>query len=120
MPEYSNMKWVILPDDSFKLIWDLLILMYTLLRLMIYTVTITPYRVAFVEEDTTLWFIIDLSVDGLFFCDVFVNCFSAFYTSNDLLIVSNKQIIKKYMKLWFWFDIFACLPFQLILESGAD
>lgn len=65
---------------------------------MIFTVTVTPYRVAFVDEDTMGWFIIDLTVDGLFFLDVIVNLFSAYYTQDEVLVFSKRGILCNYLK----------------------
>ena len=38
-------KWVIMPDSKFKNIWNIIIIFY-----MLYTSSILPYRVCFVEE----------------------------------------------------------------------
>ena len=47
MQEYKNVNFILFPDDTLKMTWDFIILI-----LMFYTVTITPYRVAFIEVDT--------------------------------------------------------------------
>ena len=118
MTEYANAKWILLPDDPFKVFWDMLVLGYFLNRLMFYTLAITPYRVAFIDNDTLAWYTIDLVVDFLFLADVIVNCVSAYYKENDILITSNKAILKNYASSWMAIDIFTSLPYTLILSSS--
>ena len=117
MTEYLHLKYVLLPDDTIKLAWDIIILLYCLLRLLIYTITITPFRVAFVENDTNGWYVTDLVVDFCFLFDVFVNSISAYYKEEDVLITSNKEILKNYLKSWMLIDIFTSLPYSLIFAG---
>ncbi|OMJ85359.1 hypothetical protein SteCoe_13332 [Stentor coeruleus] len=50
--------------------------------------------------------------------DVFVNCISAYYISEDHVEVSNKAIFLRYLKSWMIIDLSASIPFQLISSSG--
>lgn len=65
---------------------------------MIYTITITPYRVAFIDEDSIEWYSIDLTIDFTFLVDVLVNCVSAYYKEDDVLIVNKKAIFMNYLR----------------------
>jgi hypothetical protein len=65
---------------------------------MIYTITITPYRVAFIDEDSIEWYSIDLAIDFTFLVDVLVNCVSAYYKEDDVLIVNKKAIFMNYLR----------------------
>lgn len=51
--------------------------------------------------------------------DVFVNCISAYYISEDRVEVSNKAIFLRYLKSWMIFDLSASIPFQLISSSAS-
>lgn len=84
---------------------------------MTYTITITPFRVAFIEQDTTVWFILDLIVDFTFLLDVLVNSISAYYKDDDVLVVNSKEIFLQYLKSWMILDIFTSLPFSLLMSS---
>lgn len=79
--------------------------------LLIYTATVTPFRIAFVDEDPIGWFIFDLTVDCLFFMDVLVNMFLAYYDDEMNIVVERKRIIVRYLKGWLIPDLFACFPF---------
>ena len=65
--------------------------------LLVYTATAMPWRMAFI--DTTLWdgwFIAELVIDALFFIDIIVNCFSAYYDKETNLVTDKKKIFLKY------------------------
>ncbi|OMJ69246.1 hypothetical protein SteCoe_33079 [Stentor coeruleus] len=111
--EFFQMKFVIFPDDAFKILWDILILC-----LMLYTLFVVPFRIAFPVTDSKPWLVADLFVDCLFMTDVVVNCLSAYYINDDEIETSNKQILKNYFKTWMIFDISASIPFQLIFDNG--
>lgn len=74
------------PDKSLKKVWNVILTM-----LLIYTATVMPYRMAFIEsvmwDD---WFIAELIIDILFFTDFIVNCLSAYYNSDGVLVVDRK------------------------------
>lgn len=63
---------------------------------MLYTLTVTPYRLAFIDEDTPTWYFIGLVIDSFFMFDVLVNSISGYYDSHDNLIVSRKKIFLNY------------------------
>lgn len=86
---------------------------------MLYTITITPYRVAFIENDTENWVIIDYMIDGLFMLDVIFNCFMAYINKEEVLVVSHCEIFKNYLKSWMLFDLISCLPTQAIFEGSG-
>jgi len=59
---------------------------------MIYTALVMPIRVAFMtdNEDNVGWVIMDWLCDGIFFLDIFITFFSAYFNDDDELIVSRK------------------------------
>lgn len=93
------------PDDYFIEYWS-----YIISLLLIYIAIFTPYRVAFIEEEEDDWFIVDLCIDACFFCDVVVNCFTAYYDFDKNLVTDKHKILVNYFKGWMIFDILACLP----------
>ena len=58
-----------------------------------YTATIMPYRMAFIDPVWgDAWFYLEITVDALFFIDIVVNLNSAFYNSERELILSRRTI----------------------------
>ena len=52
-----------------------------------------PWRMAFVENTFwDDWFFAELVIDFLFFIDVIVNCLSAYYNNEGILVTSRSRI----------------------------
>lgn len=79
-----------------------------------YTAIVVPYRTAFIDVTTTDWFYFELFLDMLFIFDLFVNFLSAREINQEEIDVRFKSIAIGYMKGWFFLDVVACIPFQLI------
>jgi hypothetical protein len=61
--------------------------------LLLYTATIMPFRMAFIEtEYMSDWFVFELVIDFLFACDVYVNCNSAYYDDEGKFVKSRGKI----------------------------
>ena len=57
------------PNRRPKIIWNII-----LIFLLVYTATVMPYRIAFIENKIfDAWFYVDLLIDILFLIDVIVN-----------------------------------------------
>lgn len=115
MPEHRNIKCIIFPDDKFLSGWNIVLIL-----ILGYTAIVTPYRIAFSEDDGVSWIIADLTVDFLFFCDVVLNCFLAYYDTDMNLVVDKRKILLAYFKGWMVLDVIACIPVQVLLETEAD
>lgn len=115
MPEYRSLKCIIFPDDKFLSGWNIVLIL-----ILGYTAIVTPYRIAFSEDDGVYWITVDFIVDFLFFCDVVVNCFLAYYDYDMNLVVDKRKILLAYLKRWMVFDLIACIPVQILLETKAD
>jgi hypothetical protein len=53
----------------------------------------------------------EYSVDALFFIDLFVNFLSAYVNEDKNMEIRVKVIAMNYIQSWFFFDLFACIPF---------
>lgn len=104
---------IILPDDTFKIYWDVIIM-----ALLIYTFICIPYRIAFVHDYDLAWLIIDGCVDFLFFVDIVVNFFTAFHDRGYHLVDNKWSICKHYLGTWFLVDFISIIPFNLIFKQG--
>lgn len=115
--EFVSKLWSIIhPQSKFKRIWDSIMIF-----LLLYTATIMPYRIAFIEGMIyDSWWWLDNVLNLLFFIDFLVNCFSAYYDEYDNLIYNHKKIIFNYFRGWMMVDLIGCLPFDLFLESTTS
>ena len=114
MTEFRTTRFIIYPDDSFKLFWDIVILL-----LMGYTVTFTPYQVAFIETNSITLDALDYLIDALFVLDVIFNCFMAYTNKEEVLVVNHWKIFKNYLTSWMMFDLASSFPFQFIFEDSG-
>ena len=56
----------------------------------------------------------------MFFIDLVVNFFTAYFDKNDILIVNRRKIFIHYVTGWFLLDFFACFPFQHLAGTDGD
>lgn len=108
-------RWILGPRVAFRKYWSLMIVV-----LLLYTATMTPYLTAFVDEEGALLQVTGYVVDSLFFADIIVNFFSSYADSEEIQVTSHCRIVKHYLKTWFFLDLLACVPFQLIEANDTD
>ncbi|CAG9323774.1 unnamed protein product [Blepharisma stoltei] len=105
------------PSSKFKQFWNILLLFF-----LMYTFTVIPWEVAFMDEnigDTSFW--INTSCDFFFLCDVLVNLNTAIYDSRGKLVYSRIEIFKDYLKGMLLVDLISIFPFYLLsLGPGAS
>lgn len=122
--------WTIRHDSLFKAIWDWLILL-----LVFYTAIEIPYTVAFTlvqqikKRKTSSWFmteatplhICNLWVDMMFIVDILINFRTTFIDPHgDEVISQPKRIALHYLKTWFIVDVFAAIPFDIMVNPSAE
>jgi len=114
------------PTSRFKSNWDLMMML-----LVFYNCVYIPIELCFLERDplwdkTSTHIAVDYLIDGLFFIDIGINMRTAYYDEDYELVLDPNQIFRNYRKFWFWVDLLAVLPFDLILQlffvgnSGSD
>ena len=107
----KEIPWIILPDNPYKKIWDLIIAF-----LILYSAIITPYEIAFSENNKSNWF--EILIDIFLAIDIVLTFFSAYTDEEENLVKNHKKIIKKYLKSWFIIDIISVLPLNAVFKSG--
>ncbi|EFA05339.2 Potassium voltage-gated channel protein eag-like Protein [Tribolium castaneum] len=130
LPEYKLQNprihnWTILHYSPFKAVWDWIILI-----LVMYTAIFTPYVAAFLlnepdnnrknkkyGEDPIV--IIDLIVDVTFIIDILINFRTTYVSGNDEIVSDPVRIAIHYLKGWFFIDLVAAVPFDLLF-FGSD
>ena len=80
----------------------------------------TPFRVCFVEQDTSGWIILDYIFDFIFVCDMIVTFTGAYFDANGKLIDDHKKIAWAYISGWFLIDFVAIFPINLILADNTQ
>ncbi|KAI3365278.1 hypothetical protein L3Q82_010374, partial [Scortum barcoo] len=133
LPEYKlqvpeKTWWILLHYSPFKAFWDWIILI-----LVLYTAVFTPYSAAFLLDEhrdlrqRTCGYtcnplnVADLLVDVLFIVDIIINLRTTYVDQNDEVVTQPSQIAKHYLKGWFPIDLFAAIPFDLLIfRSGSD
>ena len=100
---------------------------------------ILPYRVAFLDdnEDWGPFDIAEMVFNGVFFMDIILNFFTAYYDPNENLVLDKKvinlifiifgvlirnlqKIAKNYLFSWFLIDVVSTLPLQNIIMSTTN
>ena len=105
----KEIPWIILPDNPYKKMWDLLIAF-----LILYSAIITPYDIAFSDTNKVSWF--EILIDILLGIDIVLTFFSAYTDDEENLVKNHRKIIKKYLKSWFIIDIISVLPISYIFN----
>jgi hypothetical protein len=85
---------------------------------MIYTATILPFRLSFMDVTNDGWDTWDRIINYFFMFDVLVNLMSAYYDQDNLLVTNNIYIAKNYMRGWMIVDIISVIPFSDIMEES--
>ena len=86
--------------------------------ILIFTFFATPYRIAFVDKDELEFVVLDYVVDFIFLIDIGLNFFIAYYDGDYMLVDTRKEIAIHYISTWFFIDVVAILPFNLIFETS--
>lgn len=81
---------------------------------------LTPYNIAFIDEEPIGWTIVNMTIDTLFAIDIII-IFQSCYYDDEFVIVENRWMIaKEYLRGWFLVDLVAIVPFDSIFKaSGA-
>lgn len=62
---------------------------------------------------------LDIIVEFIFAFDMMLRFFHEYKDPESFEIVSDiRRISKKYLKLWFWIDLIAIIPFDRMLNEG--
>lgn len=105
--------YLIYPDDSFTSFWDIFIAL-----VLIFSCTVTPYRLALVSEDTPNWVVTNVFIDIMFLLDIILIFNTAYYDEEFLIIQDRKTIALTYIRGWFPIDLVAIIPFDLLFGGN--
>lgn len=105
-----EIKLVINPESTWKLCWDM-----TGFFIILYQALIIPFTISF-AVDFSFTSSAELCFMIYFMFDIVLTLNTAFYSNGDL-VESRKDIIKNYMKFWFWIDFVSTFPYDLIYDE---
>ena len=112
--KHKKGSWLLYPEDQNKVSWDLFITFILMISCIL-----TPYNIAFIDDEPLHWKIINFTIDSLFAIDIIV-IFQSCYYDDEFVIVENRWMIaKEYLKSWFIIDLVAILPFDVIFKSAG-
>lgn len=109
---------IIYPGSMFMNYWSVVIIF-----LLLYTASITPYRVSFIDNAATsddAWSICDYFVDSLFMLDIIVTMNLAFYNKDGVLINQRFAIFINYLRTWLIIDVVGIFPFEFLDPSSSS
>lgn len=110
--EYEVDNFLINPETSIFLIYDTIILIFSIYALIFISYEITNNIFCGMNKRSKKY--INFFLDILFFIDLIINFFLEYYSKKDKLIKNWKKIINNYLKGWFFFDLLSALPFNII------
>lgn len=99
---------IILPTDSWKETWDVVVLQFIL-----YSAVMVPYRICFDASASGYMFIFEQVVTLSFMADVYMN-FNQAYMDDEKWIMDRGKIAYRYFQGWFWIDAPSSVPVELI------
>lgn len=102
--------------------------------MLIYTILVTPFRIAYYDDDPLEWIIIDTivinhyphhsfvraKIDSFFAIDIALNFVTAYFDQYHQLIHDRKKIAWGYLTGWFFIDLISIIPISLMLNSHGD
>ena len=76
-----------------------------------------PYNLAFAQDKKEEWEeIFSNIVTGMFLFDIVLNFNTGFYNKGKL-VLSRKSIALNYLKFWFWMDLLASFPYEIVMNE---
>lgn len=96
------------PDGTLKILWDFLCMF-----LIFYEILSIPFRISFDFEISNE---LSIFITVIFLMDILVTFNTAVWIKGSI----NYQysvIFKQYMKLWFWLDLIASFPYDMVLKE---
>eukprot|EP00444_Apocalathium_aciculiferum_P033064 CAMPEP_0183478936 /NCGR_PEP_ID=MMETSP0370-20130417/170784_1 /TAXON_ID=268820 /ORGANISM="Peridinium aciculiferum, Strain PAER-2" /LENGTH=229 /DNA_ID=CAMNT_0025671917 /DNA_START=34 /DNA_END=720 /DNA_ORIENTATION=+ len=115
--EGGKADWGVLsPVSKVRLSWDVLAFMILMVDLWL-----TPFELIFLScEATPAAFATIGIVSTLFWCaDMCLN-FTTGYIDKDRLVMNRGLSVRRYLHFWFWIDLVATIPFDLILWAAVE
>lgn len=99
------------PESSFVRIWSV-----TIMVLLLYTATLMPYKISFLEKSSLGWTIIDTLIDLLFLADIGINLNTPYFDKKSRLVTRRISIFTNYLFGWLLIDLASSIPIDLVIQ----
>ncbi|GBG29481.1 Cyclic nucleotide-gated olfactory channel [Hondaea fermentalgiana] len=109
--EVASYPWIIDWDNPFRRMWDVMIVIA-----VVYLCFTVPLQIAFVNFDFNSTF--GTFLDILFWIDILLNFRTGFIHAG-VHEKNPRKIAEHYLESWFFVDILASIPFELIFGSQS-
>jgi len=98
------------PNSVFMRRWDLISI-----GMLVFVMFVTPFEVAYLQTDVNALFFLNRIIDIFFISDMCIQFFLMFRDEEKGVLIKKQDIIiRVYMRGWFWIDLIAILPFDMI------
>jgi len=88
------------------------------MALVLYVAIVVPFRLGFNSEETLALRVIGYIIDISFFVDIVLTFFTSYYDDQKFIGVETfKDIARRYIKGWFFFDLICVFPFELFIKT---
>ncbi|CAK9817140.1 Potassium/sodium hyperpolarization-activated cyclic nucleotide-gated channel 4 [Anthophora plagiata] len=102
--------YMIHPFSSFRIVWESLMTVFTIMALII-----TPVSITFYFEHYDNWHTINDIMNTVFLCDIIMWFFTGYYDYGTKVIVLDPVIVaRKYLQSYFLVDLLTVLPIGIL------
>jgi hypothetical protein len=99
---------VIKPDSKFKILWDMLLLLFIVMNIFY-----IPINISFnINTSGAFEYLFDLLPSWIFVAEILINFNTAYYDKG-LMHEDRKSIVKHYIKGNFFWDLVVVIPFLM-------
>ncbi|CAK56624.1 unnamed protein product (macronuclear) [Paramecium tetraurelia] len=104
----SRIIIVIRPDSKFKIVWDILLLLFIVMNIFY-----IPINISFnIQTQGVFEYLFDLLPSWIFIAEIIINFNTAYYDKG-LMHEDRKSIVKHYLKDNFFWDLVVVIPFLM-------
>eukprot|EP00405_Crypthecodinium_cohnii_P033893 CAMPEP_0206530510 /NCGR_PEP_ID=MMETSP0325_2-20121206/3220_1 /ASSEMBLY_ACC=CAM_ASM_000347 /TAXON_ID=2866 /ORGANISM="Crypthecodinium cohnii, Strain Seligo" /LENGTH=1136 /DNA_ID=CAMNT_0054026591 /DNA_START=88 /DNA_END=3499 /DNA_ORIENTATION=+ len=109
-------RFMMSPVSKTRLTWDVVAFAVLLLDLWL-----TPFELVYLDYNISPPLFDNMSILLTFFwiTDMLLN-FTTGYIDRDKLIMRRRPSIRKYMRWWFWVDLVATIPYDILLGAAVS
>lgn len=108
--------WMAHPRSRFRSLWDVTMLIFVSLLLFYVPFELGFTYIASIDgtPEAQFWYVMDWMFDVYFVCDIVLS-FRTAYVDDGELEQDPSTVARNYLKLWFWLDLLATVPYGRIL-----
>mmetsp|Transcript_3691 Transcript_3691/g.7896 ORF Transcript_3691/g.7896 Transcript_3691/m.7896 type:complete len:656 (-) Transcript_3691:26-1993(-) len=108
--EPAPTKFVLYPESSIKVAWDMVTSVVILYQSFTY-----PYFFAFSTMHDG-YYLLDIMATIIFIADIMISFNTAFYRRG-AIITDRSEIAKRYLRFWLWIDLISTFPYSWVIEG---